>query len=662
MGNAVRRYLNSDFLIFVRTGDRKHASTDANVKIILINEDGVKSYEIVLDNILRDDFKKGASDTFSVRNLRDFGRVEKIEFWRDNAGVSPDWYVEKIMVENVKTNEMSVFPVFRWIKANYHYKIRHLDTVLPQDDEQVEQRKMELEDKRKIYIASQKGPGLPMMAENLPTDEQFSFEYKWSIVRRKAQLIATSKLVKLKEAGEWASFVDLFKVYTRHVFCKPMSVQSWRNDLNFGLQRITGCNPSFIKLCTEIPENMGVDEEMLKPQLEDKTLEEVIEEKRLFYTDHKIMDGLKHREDFNICAPIALFLLNNKGHLIPIAIQLQQQKGPDNPVFTPTDPPGTWTRAKMWYNNADAAIHQSLTHLAFTHLLMEGIVIATQRNISLSHPVFKLLAPHTLYLLAINARGLMLLISEGGWVDTTMNIGIVGMFELISRGVKEWRIDVDGCFPEYFKQQGTLLRDIDYFFSFCSVFSHFNSNPEETPEKLTGDWEIQNWAEELARSKEEGGIGIKGIPMEDGKGCINTVKDLVLILTSIVFTCSVGHASSNFPQYDEYGFPANYPAYLKGPVPTDKSPCTEEDILKLLPDKRTTLDIMTVTKILSSKGTNSLGDFEIQYIFDPKAIPIVNKFRSDLKHIGVIIRERNSTRNPPYTYLDPIYIPNSISI
>uniref|UniRef100_A0A0L8I0J4 PLAT domain-containing protein n=1 Tax=Octopus bimaculoides TaxID=37653 RepID=A0A0L8I0J4_OCTBM len=164
MGNAVRRYLNSDFLIFVRTGDRKHASTDANVKIILINEDGVKSYEIVLDNILRDDFKKGASDTFSVRNLRDFGRVEKIEFWRDNAGVSPDWYVEKIMVENVKTNEMSVFPVFRWIKANYHYKIRHLDTVLPQDDEQVEQRKMELEDKRKIYIASQKGPGLPMMS------------------------------------------------------------------------------------------------------------------------------------------------------------------------------------------------------------------------------------------------------------------------------------------------------------------------------------------------------------------------------------------------------------------------------------------------------------------------------------------------------------------
>ncbi|GAB1603283.1 arachidonate 5-lipoxygenase-like [Argonauta hians] len=673
MGNAVRRYLNSDFLIFVRTGDRKHASTDANVKIILINEEDVKSHEIVLDNLLRDDFRKGASDTFSVRNLRDFGRVEKIEFWRDNAGVSPDWYVEKIMVENVQTNEMTIFPVFRWIKANYHYMIRHLDTSLPQDDQQVEQRKMELEEKRKIYIPCQKGPGLPMMADHLPTDEQFSFEYKWSIVRRKAQLIATGKLVKLKESGEWSSFVDLFKVYTRHVFSKPMSVQSWRNDLTFGLQRTTGCNPSFIKLCTELPEKMGVDEEVLLPHLENKTLAEVIAEKRLFYTDHGIMDGLKHREGFNLCAPIALFLLNKKGQFIPIAIQLQQKKGPENPIFTPTDPPGSWMMAKMWYNNADAAVHQSLTHLAFTHLLMEGIVIATKRNISLSHPIYKLLAPHTLYLLAINSRGLMLLISEGGWVDCTMNIGTAGMFELIGRGIKEWRIDVDGCFPEYFRQHGLLdqtvlpnypFRDdaLLYYYTIKDYVESYVNLYYDTPEKLTSDWEIQDWAEELARCKEEGGIGILGMPMLNDRGCIQTVEQLILILTSIIFTCSVGHASSNFPQYDEYGFPANYPAYLKGEVPTDKTPRSEEEILKLLPDKRTTLDIMTVTKVLSSKGTNSLGDFEVQYIFDPRAIPIVNKFRSDLKKIGAIIRERNTTRNPPYTYLDPIYIPNSISI
>lgn len=52
---------------------------------------------------------------------------------------------------------------------------------------------------------------------------------------------------------------------------------------------------------------------------------------------------------------------------------------------------------------------------------------------------------------------------------------------------------------------------------------------------------------------------------------------------------------------------------------------TESDILYTLPDKKTTLDVMTVTKILSDRGTKSLGDFEVQYIFDPDAKRIVHE-------------------------------------
>ena len=33
---------------------------------------------------------------------------------------------------------------------------------------------------------------------------------------------------------------------------------------------------------------------------------------------------------------------------------------------------------------------------------------------------------------------------------------------------------------------------------------------------------------------------------------------------------SVGHAASNFSQYDDYAFPANYPAFLRGNPPEDK--------------------------------------------------------------------------------------------
>lgn len=132
------------------------------------------------------------------------------------------------------------------------------------------------------------------------------------------------------------------------------------------------------------------------------------------------------------------------------------------------------------------------------------------------------------------------------------------------------------------------------------------------------------------------------------------------MFTSIIYTCSVAHASTNFPQYDEYAFPPNYPASMNGVPPKDKvfyhlasatkvgfdnvgeniffflwnikfvscdlqTSLTEADILYTLPDKKTTLDVMTVTKILSDRGTKSLGDFEVQYIFDPDAKRIVQE-------------------------------------
>ena len=51
-----------------------------------------------------------------------------------------------------------------------------------------------------------------------------------------------------------------------------------------------------------------------------------------------------------------------------------------------------------------------------------------------------------------------------------------------------------------------------------------------------------------------------------------------------------------------------------------------KDILAQLPTKDTTLSIMVVTKILSDRGTNSLGNFEIQYMHDPIGITAVERY------------------------------------
>ena len=59
----------------------------------------------------------------------------------------------------------------------------------------------------------------------------------------------------------------------------------------------------------------------------------------------------------------------------------------------------------------------------------------------------------------------------------------------------------------------------------------------------------------------------KGVP---GDGNFTDLEDVIQTVTSVIFICSVGHAASNFGQYDDYAFPPNYPAILRGDPPTNK--------------------------------------------------------------------------------------------
>lgn len=386
--------------------------------------------------------------------------------------------------------------------------------------------------------------------------------------------------------------------------------------------------------------------------------------------DYDILENCPSRPSTNICAPMALFFLRNDGCLVPIAIQLNQVPADDNPVFLPSDPPYTWILAKMWFNNADVCVHQAITHLGFTHLLMEGIIVVTHRQLSQSHPVFKLLAPHFLYLIGINARALEKLMGPSGWIEDVMAIGVEGFHELIRRYKSKWRMDVEGTLPSDLRQRGVddpeilrryhyrsdalLLYEVlrDYVYKYLKIYY-------ETDDNVLADEEIQNWRAEMCKPEVDNGLGILGIPGDSGK--FMSKDQVVTVCTSIIFTCSVGHAV-NFKQYDEYAFPPNYPTKLRGSPPTSKAALTEEDILSALPDKETTLNTMVITKILSQRTTKSLGDFEVNYVYDPAAVQVVKEFREDLKRISSKIKTLNKSRKPPYPYLDPAQVPNAISV
>lgn len=54
------------------------------------------------------------------------------------------------------------------------------------------------------------------------------------------------------------------------------------------------------------------------------------------------------------------------------------------------------------------------------------------------------------------------------------------------------------------------------------------------------------------------GFFFQGIPQ------FNSLENLINALTYFIYTCSVEHSATNFPQYEQYAFPPNFAAVLHG--------------------------------------------------------------------------------------------------
>ncbi|KAK7097247.1 arachidonate 12-lipoxygenase, 12R-type-like [Littorina saxatilis] len=609
-------------------------------------------------------------------------RIVKVKI---RAGKKTTCYVDRIEVKSKYTN--ANFGVFCLVEYPNWTFAPDTDTSLPQNNntESNKKRLETLQKTRKEY-KFKKPDGLPAQVDKMPKEEKFSSQYGAEVVGHfiKAEFTKFLDGTFKHPKHTVQSLEDLTSLYGG-VFNKPEGLTRWNlsnkqeMDLIFANQRINGLNPSVIQLCTD-PEyirKIGVSAETLKPFIGELTIEQAIGKKCLYICDLKILQNVRHpKKGFTVCAPIGLFFVDKKegkdGRLKPVAIQLFQESAPYNPVFLPTDG-WSWTIAKMWFNNADASYHQSITHLGFTHLLMEGVAVTTHRQLSQHHPIFKMLAPHFLFLIAINNLARSQLVNPGGIIDRIMNTGIDGCFELITKRLTEWRMDVDGTLPVdlvkrgvedttalpnyHFRDDALRVYDAIYTYATDYVKLYYKDSGD-----LEGDWEIQAWAKELTakRDSKDGGCGLQGVP---GNGQLKSVDDLITILTSIIYTCSAGHASANFAQYDEYGFQPNYPGLLQGLPPKDKSEHFEKDLVQALPVVKTILETMAITKVLSAKDTKSLGDFEeVPTISDEKALKIVQRFRENLAKVSKDIETDNANRKFQYTHVDPKFVPNAISI
>ncbi|XP_021364169.1 arachidonate 5-lipoxygenase-like isoform X2 [Mizuhopecten yessoensis] len=644
-----------EYVFTVHLGHKRNADADKNVWVSLNSHFGETSGNVLLENFFRKDF-----DGDLRYHARATGKylydVDYIKLWLDTSLPSNDaWHVHRIDALCKATGMRLKFPFNMWIKPNQSYTICHLATSIPTHDKFPGKREQDLCEARKTYMLVDGMDGMPPQIKKLPSDEEYDSQQKATLAYEGLDLAKNAFWDKVLSA-KWEKLSDLKDVYCK-IFPKPSDVNPniWQEDSFFGSQRLVGANPSVIQQCTKVPSQLGVKADMLKPFLEGMDLKAAIKAKRIFVVDYNILEGVPcappyKGKEWKLCAPIGLFFVNKAKELMPIAIQLFQKPSKTNPVFLPSDPKYTWMMAKLWFNHADSTYQESYAHLGSTHLLMEGIDVVTHRNLAKTHPIFKLLAPHFLYLLAINTLP--------NWRMDTQGT--------LPNDLKNRKVEADVLPRYYFRDDAMLVYEAikTYVEKYVAVYYTDKPTPDSTLSAVYNDSEIQAWIKALVAPIQptNGGCGLKGVPLDKSGDSISTTAQLTQILTSIIFTCSVGHAVVNFPQYEQYGFQPAAPLSMSGTPPTNKTALTEEDIMKAIPSKERTLTEMLLMKLLSTRNTNLLGNFEHIYIVDPPAVAVVNMFRDDLKKIAATIENRNKERSTPYHWASPKYIPNAISI
>ncbi|EDV26833.1 uncharacterized protein TRIADDRAFT_63720 [Trichoplax adhaerens] len=658
---------NPDYTIYIKTADYKGASTDVSIYITFIDVNGKKSRNITLtDDIFGGKFEKGQTNKFPVSDISGLADLKFIEISRGIWGFGGNWFCECVWVVNEQvggTPAPVYFPINRWLRQYVTLKIQKWDCSLPQNDASPQQRAKEIQEKQTHYVLDRKFPGVPAQVKDLPQQEMFTDHYQNDVlILSGASLGIVGNLAKVF-SGDWKSVDDISNLYqTGCGFDVPQGRYRWDEDSYFAKQRTQGCNPVIMQLCTKIPSALDVTNDMLKPFLEGYTLDDAVSKNKIFLCDLSMLHSVPLAGvplDKELVHPYALFYLNKEDELTPVAIQLfaTTDKRYPHTVFLPTDG-NVWKLAKMFYNNADAMVHQSSTHLGFTHLIIESIAVAVNRTLSMSHPLHRLIAPHFLYLMAINSLAITSLLAPDGWIDTTMTAGRDGVLDIIAHQFKVWRLNVEGTLPEEIKARKLddpkILPDYPYRDDGLLVWNCIKNyvagvvnGHYKNKNDIANDFELQNFAEILVAPYPEG-CEIKGVP---GNGKFETQEEIISAFTSFIFTSSAIHAAVNFGQYDEYGFPPNYPAFMNGKAPRDKSPITEADLLKQLPNKP-----------MIQRATESLGDFEVNYTYDPVGVAALKQFNIELKEASAIIDERNKHRRIAYNHLNPKNIPNAISI
>ncbi|KAI4345619.1 hypothetical protein L6164_012721 [Bauhinia variegata] len=564
-----------------------------------------------------------------------------------------------------------------------------------------------------------------------------TFEDVLNIYDGGVKLPSGTTLSKIRERVPYAFVKELIRNDGERFLKFPMPAvikedkTAWRTDEEFAREMLAGVNPVIIRRLQEFPpvskldskvygnQNSTIRAEHIENNMDGLTIEEALETQKLYILDHhdSLLPYLSRINSTatKTYATRTILFLQDDGILKPLAIELSlphpqgDHHGAVSKVFTPAEEGvegSVWQLAKAYVAVNDSGYHQLVSHWLYTHAVIEPSIIATNRQLSVLHPIYKLLKPHFRDTMHINALARQILINAGGILERTV---FPGKFALEMSAViyKSWSF-TEQALPADLLKRGMAVPDSscphglrllieDYPFAvdgleiwaaietwvseYCSYYYPSNDMVED-------DDELQAWWKEI---RNEGHGDLKDEPWWPD---IKTRDELIHSCTIIIWIASALHAAVNFGQYPYAGYLPNRPTVSRRFMPEPGTPEyaeLEKDpdlaFLKTITAQFQTLLGVSLIEILSRHSTDEiyLGQRETCDLpSDAEPLAAFERFGEELKKIEDRITQMNEDERwknrtgpvkVPYTLLYPntsdrsktgglngMGIPNSISI
>ncbi|RVE68800.1 hypothetical protein OJAV_G00095080 [Oryzias javanicus] len=573
----------------------------------------------------------------------------KLEHYWSTPFHSP-WYHVKVEVES-PIGSIFKFPIHQSISSGKEYFFR------------------EGKAQRMSWKVYEEGVPHCLEADTPPVDETFSLskltEFGLTAAIEKIKLTWTQHSEHMDALRNLDQVEDLLKQNLTKK--SEYTMNNWTKDSFFGSQFLNGLNPMVIRRIDSLPKNLSVKDDMVIPNSSD-TLKCELKKGNIFLCDYTILEGVEantiNGKKQYLTAPLVLLHKNQKDEMMPIAIQLKQKPGEDNPVFFPSDSESDWLLAKLYVKSADFNLHELNYHLLRTHLLAE------------------ILIRHTHDTLFINILARRDLISKDGIFTKFTASGGDGMITILGKSLSNLTYS-SLCIPDdikdrglgdvknfYYKEDGLKLWEIMHSFVKETLSYYYEEDCD-----VKEDDELQNWIKEISvhgflkETKTENPVkhttgdhpctGNTEIPQR-----FETKEELFKFVTMVMFTCSAQHSAVNTGQYDFYGWMPNGPSTMQEPPPTKKGTVTETTIIKALPDIPVIIESMATIWLLSMQAHDSsfLPDFKQKYFTENIPCDKIRIFQERLLKLSKEIKKRNKCLGLSYTYLDPKLVENSVSI